>query len=129
MGQVKSRIGQVGTGQARNGQIGTGQFRTGQVGTGQVGTSQVRTVQVGIGHVGTGQVSNTSSWDSSGRDRSSQDRLRREIILKHYFETISAILQTWNSSVALLSPTCIIYYADAELRVGICIRLTFGMLS
>ena len=93
------------TGQVRTGQVGTSHVRTGQVGIGHLGTGQV-----GIGHLGTGQVSNTSNWDSSGRDRSSQDRVCQET---HDFETywsnlgMSAILQTRSSSVALLSPTCI----------------------
>ena len=60
-------------------QGGTGQVRTAQVGTGQVRTSPFRTVQV---------RKDKSSW-------SSQCRLKWSSF-------------TWDSSVALLSPTCYI---------------------
>ena len=67
--------------QVRTGQVRTGQVRTGQVRTGRVRTGQVKSRQVSL-------LSNLT-WDCT------------KVKMKTY---------TWNSSVALLSPTC--YYSS-----------------
>ena len=74
-------MGEPGAGQGGTCQVGTGQFGTGQFGTGQVCTSRFRTIQVRIGQVNTSQAGQVSTGQNGF---------------------------TWDSSVALLSPTC--YY-------------------
>ena len=65
------------TNQVKNVQVRTGAVRTGQVRTGQIRTGQVMTGQIRTGQVKIGQV-----------------------------RTVQVRTYTWNSSVALLSPTC-----------------------
>ena len=66
------------TNQVKNVQVRTGAVRTGQVRTGQIRTGQVMTGQIRTGQVKIGQV-----------------------------RTVQVRTYTWNSSVALLSPTCL----------------------
>ena len=83
------KTGQVNLDHFKSSQDRESQVRTGQVRTGQVGTGPLRPVQVGTGKVGIGQPQTTQvlCWDCT------------KIKMKTY---------TWNSSVALLSPTCLI---------------------
>ena len=86
--------------------------------TGQVGTSQVETAQVMPGHVVTNQVGADQHWKGqvgTGRSGKVADLLST---LTWDCNDIKMKIYTWNSSVALLSPTCLFIWFLHLLKMG-----------
>ena len=102
--------GQVRTGRFRTGQVGSGQVGIGQHGTGQVKTNQVKKAEVRTRQVRTGKV--RTDQVKSGLVKSTQYRTRQfgtcqiKLGQVEIGQVIKMKTYTWNSSVALLSPTC-----------------------
>ena len=96
------------TGQARKGQFRTGKVRTSQVKTGPLWTGQVRLDQVRTGKVRFSQLSTgTNIFSKVGCDQVDNKTIAY-VYLKSSWKKRKTL--TWDSSVALLSPTCITHF-------------------